>query len=216
MKFNKKLISIIFLIFIFHAKVICQDTSLYELETEKEKLNNCYRKIMNKLNLLEQIKFKKAQRQWAIFRDLDCIWASEAGTIGCLIDRTDNRIEELRETNFIDNDNNFMSIKSCRSYGGNFSIPKTEKLKDSDKKLNEIYKIIMNKLVPAEQIKLRKAQRQWIVFRDFDCAWESNRGLQGCLVVRTNIRIKQLKETYFFDKENNYFSIEYGVYTKDY
>src|SRR4051794_15474543 len=111
---NKKtfiLLSIIFLmLFSLQALSINQDTRPYELEYWDKKLNECYKKIMNELELSDRIKLKKAQRQWIIFRDLDCKWAFSGVALNCAIYRTIERAEELKETDFFDKKGNYVSI----------------------------------------------------------------------------------------------------------
>lgn len=112
MKANKnKLISIIFLVFIFQTDGISQDTRPYELEDSDRRLNEYYKKIINTIRPAEQIKLKKAQRQWIIFRDLDCSWTCGGRLLDCLIDRTDDRIKQLQETYFYDKQGKLLSIE---------------------------------------------------------------------------------------------------------
>ena len=79
--------------------------------------------------------------------------------------------------------------------------------KDSDMKLNDVYKQIIDRIKPSGQIKLRKAQRSWIIFRDLDCDWAFNAVPYDCLIERTDTRTKELKETYFSDINHHYISI---------
>lgn len=81
-------------------------------------------------------------------------------------------------------------------------------LEYANKRLNEVYKQIIGKLEPSEQIKLRKSQRQWITFRDLDCAWAFGAEPLDCLIDRTDNRMKELSHTWFFDVKGSYFSIK--------
>lgn len=106
-------VSVLFLIIVaFHANAVNQDTRPDELSYSDKKLNHFYRKILSRLTPSEQIKFKKAQQQWIIFRDLDCAWAFQAEPLDCLIERTDNRLRELRETIFTDTKGNYTSFET--------------------------------------------------------------------------------------------------------
>ena len=80
--------------------------------------------------------------------------------------------------------------------------------KGSNRKLNDVYKQIIDRITPSEQIKLRKSQRAWIIFRDLDCEWASPGNILACMMDRTEIRTKELSEAYFFDMNHNYTSIE--------
>lgn len=79
-----------------------QDTRQFELRKADQKLNEVYQGILRRLPAVEQLKFKKAQRAWISFRDLDCKWAFGAEPLDCMIDRTENRARELEQTVFFD------------------------------------------------------------------------------------------------------------------
>src|SRR5690242_7383381 len=98
---------IIFLMaFSYQSSAVYQDTRPYELMASDEKLNECYKKIFNKLSVTDQSKLKKAQRQWMRYRDLDC----KNEPIDCIIERTDTRTKELQETRFFDKKGNYLSM----------------------------------------------------------------------------------------------------------
>jgi len=79
----------------------------------------------------------------------------------------------------------------------------------SDKALNETYRQLQSRLNPADQIKLRDAQRLWLTFRDADCAVTS--GVVGdCAMERTDQRTEQLRSTYYTDKTGGAFSLDAG------
>src|SRR6187402_1549542 len=44
---------------------------------------------------------------------------------------------------------------------------------DADAHLNESYKALMSRLAPADQQRLRDAQRAWIAFRDKECSFRA-------------------------------------------
>lgn len=111
----KKLIFIL-LYFIVQENLYSQvlgDTRPYELLASDKKLNECYKKILNNIQVSDRIKLKQAQRKWIIFRDLDC----KNQELDCMIERTDNRIKELRETLFIDKKGSYRSIHCKLVYG---------------------------------------------------------------------------------------------------
>lgn len=97
-KFIIKLLNILLLMLCF-ANSNAQDEMFRDAEL---KLNNYYKKILRTLSEKDQIKFKQAQHQWIIFRDLDCKWAYTATPFHCLTNRTKNRIKELQELMLFD------------------------------------------------------------------------------------------------------------------
>lgn len=68
-----------------------------------------------------------------------------------------------------------------------------------NKNLNATYDALLHQLRPSDQAALRTAQREWIKFRDSDCAfgWPDPR---DCLIQRTDEREKQLRDSVYFDK----------------
>lgn len=72
------------------------DAELKSFDTE---LNAVYAKIIQRLDAKAQQKLKAAQRAWLQMRDLDCEWAY-IDKRDCLIDRTVNRTNELKNTYF--------------------------------------------------------------------------------------------------------------------
>ena len=72
----------------------------------------------------------------------------------------------------------------------------------ADAELNRVYKDVMAGLDARSQDLLKRAQRDWITFRDDECKYENvqNEGgsiyplvYNGCLTTLTKDRIKQLK-----------------------
>ena len=94
-------------------QVIANDqyTRPYELAHANKRLNTTYNKILSKLQQPDQLKLKKAQRAWIVFRNLDCAWAFNAEPLDCMIDRTENRAKELEKTEFFDVKSNYLSIE---------------------------------------------------------------------------------------------------------
>jgi uncharacterized protein YecT (DUF1311 family) len=111
-KFTIKLIGIVILMFwSLQATPSQQNTRLYELEYSNKMLNLTYKKILDKMNKVEQVKLRKSQRAWIIFRDFDCAWAFGAEPLDCMIDRTENRMKELQQTEFFDSNGDYLSIE---------------------------------------------------------------------------------------------------------
>lgn len=81
-------------------------------------------------------------------------------------------------------------------------------LKYADKKLNQYYKVLLNKLNKKDKNELIKAQRQWITFRDLDCKWPFKIEPIDCMITHTENRLSQFQNTLFFNKKGQYSSIE--------
>ncbi|MES2784876.1 MAG: lysozyme inhibitor LprI family protein [Pseudomonadota bacterium] len=94
--------TLVLVLVLSHVPAAAQDTRPAELQSEDQKLNAIYTKIMKRLPDADKDKFRKSQRAWIAFRDLDCRWAYGAVPLDCMIDRTHNRITELEETVFYD------------------------------------------------------------------------------------------------------------------
>ena len=78
-----------------------------------------------------------------------------------------------------------------------------QELQHYDRQLNSVYKQLMHKLPPEERARLKKAEKAWIAYRDLECDFEGfeMRGgsgeallIQGCLVVKTKNRLKELRQ----------------------
>ena len=94
-----------------HAPAMAQDTRNAELALSDEKLNLVYGRIMKQISAEKQKALKAAQRAWIAMRDADCKWAF-VDIRDCLIDRTDNRTNELQETYFQWETGEYQSILS--------------------------------------------------------------------------------------------------------
>lgn len=75
---------------------------------------------------------------------------------------------------------------------------KIEELKYADKQLNVHYQRIISRLRPYERPKLRKAQNQWILFRDLDCGWAFKQEPAVCLLERTKARTRDFEEDSYY------------------
>lgn len=80
----------------------------------------------------------------------------------------------------------------------------------SDDELNIVYKQMMTMLSAKDQENLKNSQKLWIKMRDRDCEWAFN-DHYGCLIDRTDRRIKELKESYFRTESGDYISIQYSM-----
>ena len=80
-----------------------------ELEHADKELNRVYNLIINKMDSETQQHLREAQRKWIEFRDLDCTWAF-VDNRDCLMDRTERRAEELRNSWFYDSSKKYISL----------------------------------------------------------------------------------------------------------
>ena len=81
--------------------VCAQDTRDAELATADTGLNEAYQAVIRQLSPVDQVALRKAQRAWIAFRDADCAFGLEDHR-DCLIQRTDERERQLRETVYLD------------------------------------------------------------------------------------------------------------------
>ena len=74
-----------------------QDTRNAELAEADTQLNQTYRVLQSRLSEADKVKLRDAQRLWVQFRDADCKvgWSDIRD---CLMQRTDERTEQLRST----------------------------------------------------------------------------------------------------------------------
>lgn len=99
--------------------------------------------------------------------------------------------------------------KNCDNVESNYDmkICASENLEEQDKRLNEVYAKLMNKLDKGEQKKLKIAQRAWITYRDANCDFAAGemRGGTGegliyvsCLGSMTSDRADELQDSVDF------------------
>lgn len=71
------------------------------MDLADEHLNQTYQALMKRLSVADQKALRAAQRAWIDFRDRDCAfgWAEQ---LDCLIARTDEREQQLRESIYFD------------------------------------------------------------------------------------------------------------------
>jgi uncharacterized protein YecT (DUF1311 family) len=77
-------------------------------------------------------------------------------------------------------------------------------LASANERLNSTYQQILSRMASDEQVKLRKAQRAWIAYRDLDCTWAFSAQPLDCQIQRTEERITTLADSYFRDKAGQY------------
>ena len=83
------------------SPVRAQDTRDAELASADRSLNEAYQAILGRLRPQDQVALRKAQRAWIAFRDADCALGDEDHR-DCLIERTDDRETQLRDTAYFD------------------------------------------------------------------------------------------------------------------
>jgi uncharacterized protein YecT (DUF1311 family) len=96
---------------IITASAVAQNTRDAELVVSDQDLNQTYAKLMRRLSAADQANMRVAQRHWIQFRDADCKLAI-ADVRDCLMERTDQRTEQLRSTYYSDKNGNVFSLSS--------------------------------------------------------------------------------------------------------
>ena len=105
----KKYISLAAILLAVGSPTIGQDTRPYELANSDSDLNQTYAKIMRRLGPIQQGQLRTAQRFWVQFRDAECRLAI-ADVRDCLMERTDQRTEQLKSTFYTDKAGNIFSL----------------------------------------------------------------------------------------------------------
>ncbi|HZH43382.1 MAG TPA: lysozyme inhibitor LprI family protein [Lysobacter sp.] len=91
---------------------VAQDTRDGELAMADDELNAAYKALLANLDTAGQQHLRAAQRAWIQMRDADCQWAF-VDRRDCLIDRTTNRTEELKNTYFSAKDGEYKSLSDA-------------------------------------------------------------------------------------------------------
>ena len=91
-----------------------QDTRNEELAGADKQLNATYQEVLRRLRPSDQAAFRKAQRAWIAFRDADCAFG-DADRRDCLIQRTDERERQLRDTTYFDAQGQVFLLPSRRN-----------------------------------------------------------------------------------------------------
>jgi len=148
-------------------------------------LNNVYKKLIANTKLKPAL--TSGQRAWISYRDAHCSAVDNLQKKSrsiCLMETTDRRVQTLQKT-----------YQTQDPTTINEGAPD---FKEIDAQLNENYKQIIGKLVPAQAQNLREAQRTWLAFRDSDCAAQQKVGIknQACLGIHTQYRLNELEALY--------------------
>lgn len=85
------------------------NTRPYEYQASDDELNIVYKQMMAMLSDKDQASLKNSQKLWIKMRDEDCKWAF-MDHYDCLIDKTDRRIKELKESYFNTESGEYISI----------------------------------------------------------------------------------------------------------
>ena len=91
------------------SPVEAQNTREYELANSDQELNQTYASLMRRLEPANQTALRISQRLWIQFRDADCKLAI-ADVQDCLMERTDQRTEQLRSTYYTDKNGDVFSL----------------------------------------------------------------------------------------------------------
>ncbi|MBW4583197.1 MAG: DUF1311 domain-containing protein [Tildeniella nuda ZEHNDER 1965/U140] len=167
------------------AMNICAGLSYEEADRA---LNRAYQALVPKLSATRRQKLTDAQLRWIKFRDAECdFYGSEAegGSMqpmlvsGCKDQITQRRTADL---------NTYLTGKSPIG-GSNYQ--------SADRRLNQFYQQLLQRLEPDRKQKLETAELAWIAFRDATCSFESSGGGNAarnqCLTRLTNQRNQQLQ-----------------------
>jgi uncharacterized protein YecT (DUF1311 family) len=105
----KKLIFAVTIALCGSTIAVAQDIRGFELSATDGRLNEIYGQIISRLRESDRQTFRKSQRLWISFRDADCAvgWANK---LDCLIERTDQRVEQLRSTYYFDKNGVYFSL----------------------------------------------------------------------------------------------------------
>lgn len=90
-----------------------EGTRRAELAQADEELNKAYKELQSRLSAEDQKKLLAAQRSWIAFRDADCKWAYAIQPLDCMIERTEGRTQQLRESLFVAKDGAYLSLSDA-------------------------------------------------------------------------------------------------------
>ena len=157
-------------------------------ENADRALNQSYQALTPQLSATRRQKLTDAQLKWINFRNTECdFYGSEAegGTMqpmlvsGCKDQITQQRTADL---------NTYLTGKSPTS-NGNYQ--------NADRRLNQRYQQLRQRLDSNRKSKLETAELAWIAFRDSACSFEAsgggNAGRNQCLTRLTVQRNQQLQ-----------------------
>lgn len=158
-------------------------------------LNNVYKKLIGNAKLKPAL--TSGQRAWISYRDAHCGAVNnlqKKSRFVCLMEITDRRVQTLQKTYQTQDPSTI-----------NSGAPDFQEM---DSQLNEQYKQIIGKLVPAQAQSLREAQRAWLAFRDSDCAAQQKVGIKNpaCMGIHTQYRLNELQAIYSEENAQKVFS----------
>ncbi len=78
------------------ALTYARDEKVVMYQAAETELKNIQKQLMGKLNAKDKENLRKSQRQWNMFRSIDCTYEG-ADTFGCLALRTKERTQHLKE-----------------------------------------------------------------------------------------------------------------------
>jgi len=95
------------------SAAMAQDTRGAELASSDRKLNSTYENLIGQLRPSDQAALRSAQRAWLRFRDADCTfgWPDRRD---CLIQRTDERERQLRDSLYFDSAGKLVKLPASR------------------------------------------------------------------------------------------------------
>lgn len=73
-----------------------KDEKVVTYQAAEAELKNIQKQLMEKLNAKDKENLRKSQRQWNMFRNIDCTYEG-ADTFGCLALRTKERTQHLKD-----------------------------------------------------------------------------------------------------------------------
>jgi len=73
-----------------------KDEKVAEYQSAEAELKNIQKQLIEKLNTKDKENLRKSQRQWNMFRNIDCTYEG-ADTFGCLGLRTKERTQHLKD-----------------------------------------------------------------------------------------------------------------------
>jgi uncharacterized protein YecT (DUF1311 family) len=157
-------------------------------ENADRALNRTYQALVPNLSTTRRQKLTSAQLRWIAFRDAECeFYGSEAegGTMQpLLVSGCKDQVTQRRTVDF----NAYLAGKNPIS-SGNYQT--------ADRRLNQLYQQLLQKLEPDRKSKLETAELAWIAFRDSACGFEASGGGNAarnqCLTRLTLQRNQQLQ-----------------------
>ncbi|MBW4691111.1 MAG: DUF1311 domain-containing protein [Lyngbya sp. HA4199-MV5] len=157
-------------------------------ESADRALNRTYQALLPKLSAARRQKLTDAQLRWIKFRDTECeFYGSEAegGTMQpMLVSGCKDQITQRRTADF----STYLTGKSPAGRNN---------YQNADRRLNQLYQQLLQRLEHDRKQKLETAELAWIAFRDSTCEFEASSGGNAarnqCLTRLTRQRNQQLQ-----------------------